>query len=597
MLETTGHGEAHPEAMAPAQRGERCLWFPRTLASAGGAMVERVLSARGLRPGPGRDAFLNPLLVALHDPSLIPDLDRAAERLLRAAREGERIVIYGDYDVDGISSIAILFHTLRALAPGCGPGWYVPHRLEEGYGLNSEAIAQLCREGARVIVSVDCGVTAREPALVARRAGVDLIITDHHNPPASVEDLPQAFAVVHPRRPDSAYPFGELCGAGVAYKLAWRMCTLASGGRKVSETTRALLIDLLGPAAMGVIADVVPLLGENRVIARHGLGRIRGSSIEGLRALVRACGLDSEKVRADHVGFSLAPRLNACGRLGHAADAVELLTTATGERAVHIATGLSRLNDERRREEQRIAEQALTLATREGMSGPDRRAVVLCDPAWHAGIVGIVCTRLVERLHRPAILMSVTAGVCHGSGRSVPGFNLHDALVSCADLLESFGGHDMAAGLRVRQDRLGAFVERFTGIANERLSEGDLVGRLTYDCDAELRELSRPAVEQFEALGPFGRANEPVRVRLRGLTLARGGETFGDLNRHLRLRVTGPGAAREVTLVAWRWGEHAAKFPRGGTLDAVVAPKVSSWSGAVEAEVLDVAPGAGSGLA
>lgn len=573
------------------------MWYPRAGVGAGGSLVERVLSARGLHPGPERDAFLNPLLVALHDPSLIPDLDRAAERLLRAARAGERIVIYGDYDVDGITSIAILFHTLRALVPGCEPAWYVPHRLEEGYGLNSEAIAQLCREGAGVIVSVDCGVTAREPALVAKRAGVDLIITDHHNPPASMEDLPEAFAVIHPRRPDSTYPFGELCGAGVAYKLAWRLCTLESGGRKVSDATRALLIDLLGPAAMGVIADVVPLLGENRVIARQGLKRIRGSSIEGLRALVKACGLDSEKVQADHVGFSLAPRLNACGRLGHAAEAVELLTTATGERAVQIATGLSRLNDERRREEQRIAEQALSLAAREGMTGPQRRAVVLCDPAWHAGIVGIVCSRLVERLHRPAILMSVTEGVCHGSGRSVQGFNLHGALSECADLLESFGGHDMAAGLRVRQDRLGAFVERFTGIANERIGEGDLVGRLTYDCDADLAELSKHAVEQLDALGPFGRANEPVRVRLRGLTLARGGETFGDMNRHLRLRVTGAGAAREVTLIAWKWGEQAAKFQRGGSLDAVVAPKVSSWSGAVEGEVLDVAPGAGSGLA
>jgi len=192
--------------------------------------------------------------------------------------------------------------------------------------------------------------------------------------------------------------------------------------------------------------------------------------------------------------------------------------------------------------------------------------------------------------------MSVTGGVCHGSGRSVPGFNLHGALASCADLLESFGGHDMAAGLRVRQDRLGAFVERFTMIANERLSAAELVGRLTYDCDADLRELSGSAVAQLDALGPFGRANEPVRVRVRGLTLARGAETFGDMNRHLKLRVTGPGAAREVTLIAWKWGEHAAKFPRGGTLDAVIAPKVSSWSGAVEGEVLDVAPGAGSGL-
>ena len=234
-------------------------------AGGGAGLAERVLAARGVT-GAEATAFLDPRLSGLHDPSLIPDLDRAAERLLAALEKRELVVIYGDYDVDGITASAILFHMFRLLKPEAPLRMYVPHRVDEGYGLNSEAISHLADQGARVIVSVDCGVTAVGPASVARARGVDLIITDHHNPPQRVEDLPAAYAVVHPRRPDSAYPFGELSGAGVAYKLAWRLATLASGSNRASPAARELLVDLLGFAALGAIADVVPLVGENRVI-------------------------------------------------------------------------------------------------------------------------------------------------------------------------------------------------------------------------------------------------------------------------------------------------------------------------------------------
>jgi single-stranded-DNA-specific exonuclease len=269
-----------------------------------------------------------------------------------------------------------------------------------GTGSMKRRSARLSRKGARLIVSVDCGVTAREPARVARELGVDLIITDHHNPPATVEELPDAYAVVHPRHPLSTYPFGELCGAGVAYKLAWRLCTLACGSERIDPAMRELLLELLAPCALGVIADVVPLVDENRVIARFGLAKVKTSQIAGLRALVKASGLDGEKVSAEDVGFKLAPRLNACGRMGHAREAVELLTTAKGERAAEIAADLTRKNDERREVERRIFEEAAAMAQERGMTSPECRAIVLANASWHTGVVGIVCSRLVEKFHR-----------------------------------------------------------------------------------------------------------------------------------------------------------------------------------------------------
>jgi single-stranded-DNA-specific exonuclease len=317
--------------------------------SLGLPLCQRILAARGLTAPAALDHYLSPKLTQLHDPSLIPELDRAAERILRALADHEPIVIYGDYDVDGVTGTAILWHMLRALAPEAPVRTYVPHRLEEGYGLNAAAIRELAADGARLIVSVDCGITALEPARAAREAGIDLIITDHHNPPAKLEDLPHAYAVVHPRRPDSEYPFGDLSGAGVAYKLAWRLATMHAGcaagpGGRVDPRIRELLVDLLAFAALGAVADIVPLLGENRVLVRHGLVRVKHSRFIGLRALVEASGLAGEDVDAMAVGFRLGPRLNAAGRMGHAREANELFTTADPPRSSRNKTSSAALS-------------------------------------------------------------------------------------------------------------------------------------------------------------------------------------------------------------------------------------------------------------
>lgn len=551
-------------------------------------LVDRILESRGIT-GPGAASFLDPSLKDLHDPSRMPDLDRAAARLFDAARAGERIVIYGDYDVDGISASAILFHTLRHLVPGANVSCYIPHRLDEGYGLNEDAVASLADEGAAVIVTVDCGVTAVGPAAVAKARGVDLIITDHHTPPATEDLLPDAYAVVHPRRPGSLYPFGDLSGSAVAFKLAWRLATLACGGTRTDEPTRALLLELLGLASLGVIADVVPLVGENRVIARFGLSRLRGSRFPGLSALIEASGLSGGRVEAEHVGYRLGPRLNACGRLGHAREALELLTTATGARAAEIAAALTALNDERREVERRITEHAERLAVEAGMTTAGRRAIVLAHEDWHQGVVGIACSRLVGRFHRPTILMQRHGDECHGSGRSIDGFSLHGALDACRGHLIGFGGHDMAAGVRVRADRVRDFAEAFIEEANRGIAPEQLAPALTFDTEAGADELTVAAAGDLARVGPFGRDNPKVRVVLRGAVVIGRPKLMGATGEHASLQVRHSG--RVMRVVAFSWAARLAELPDGVRCDLMIEPTINRWNGtaSVEGELVDLA--------
>jgi single-stranded-DNA-specific exonuclease len=578
------------------------VWRDAVAVAVPGAAVlfDRVLAARGLA-GPGAGAFLDPRLTQLHDPSLMPDMDRAAERLIGALRGGEAVVIYGDYDADGITATAILFHLMRGLFPGARVSTYVPHR-DEGYGLSVAALEMLAAAGARVVVSVDCGVTAVEPARAARAAGVDLIITDHHNPPAEGQPLPGAYALVHPRLPGSAYPFGELSGAGVAYKLAWRMATLHAGGDRAHPAVRQLLVDLLAFAALGSVADVVPLLGENRVLVRFGMERIKHSPLLGLRALVEASGLAGANVGTMDAGFKLAPRLNAGGRMAHAQTAVELFTTDDPERARHLADELTRHNNHRRTVERAIAAQAAGLAESLGQTGPERRVIVLADPgepgcegAWAKGVVGIVCSRLVERYGRPTVLLCRDAetGQLHGSGRSIEGFNLHGALCACADLLTSFGGHDMAAGLKLSPTNLGAFTERLTGLANAAIAPGDLLPAVRVDAAATLGELTVEAVGRLCQLEPFGAGNPPVHVVCAGVVLDLAAQPMGSGGEHLALTLRDGGAGarqRALRCVAWKFGEHRGRLAAGVKLDVVLRPNISRYAGrqSVEPEVVDL---------
>lgn len=565
-------------------RGLTHRWVVRAPGVGASGLVERVLGVRGLTDAGARERFLEPSLKDLHDPGLMPGIDRAASRMLEAMHAGDRIAIYGDYDVDGITATAILYRTIIALSPGASVDTFIPHR-DEGYGLSNDGINGLADAGARVIVSVDCGITAIEPAEAALRRGVDLIITDHHNPPSSEGELPRAFAIVHPRAPGSRYPFADLCGAGVAFKLAWRLATMHAGSDRVSDGIRSLLVELLAPAALGAIADVVPLVGENRVIARHGLPRVAHSPFVGIRALVDASGLSSDKVDAEDVGFRLAPRINACGRMGHAREALELMLTDDEAEARRIAQHLSRENERRRGVERAVVEQACGLVDEAGLDG--RRSIVLAHAAWARGVVGLAASRLVDRYCRPTVMLRLENGMAYGSARSIDGFNMHAGLEACAAHLSTWGGHDAAAGLSVEARKFEAFREAFEAHAASVLREEDLVPTVHVDCDAMVEELTVQGVEALERLAPFGAANPRVRTRLRGVRVAARPDVIGRDGKHIKVTFDG---AKPMRVVAWGWARHLDELEVGRELDVVVQPKVSRWGGrvSVEPELVDV---------
>lgn len=554
-------------------------------------LIDRLLAARGLTDPEQLEQFCEPRLQHLHDPGLMPGMELATSRIIDAIRRDQLIVIFGDYDVDGITATAILYHVIRTIKPDARVRTYVPHRLEEGYGINCDALRQLRSDGAELVISVDCGITAAESARTAREIGLDLIITDHHHLPESGE-LPDACAIVHPRLPGGRYPFGDLCGAGVAFKLAWRLATAWCDSERVSEALQQTLLSMLPLVALGTIADVVPLVGENRVLTTFGLRLIRQTPLIGLRALIEASKLMDEKIDSEKVGFVLGPRLNACGRLGHAGQAVRMFTDAPPEEAAAIAQELTRINEQRQRTERTILERAMQMADDAGMTADDRRMIILADPAWHPGVVGIVCSRLADRFGRPAILMQRNGAFCKGSARSVEGYSIHHGLSTCAELLTTFGGHDMAAGLTLPIANLEQFTEHMIAHANEHIASEDLLPAITVDCDAWLDELDVASVERLAGLSPFGRANPRPTLRVPGATVAEPPRQVGANGKHLvvKLRQETPRGRRVVRTVWWQAGSLAGDIAPGMQVDAAIDPKINEWQGrrSVEAEIRDV---------
>jgi single-stranded-DNA-specific exonuclease len=584
-------------AAAGAERGMTRRWVlpapvdPMAVAGSAGLppLVRRVFAARGFASEEALREFAHPTLRQLHDPSLMAGLDDAAGRLLDAARAGRRIVIYGDYDVDGVCATAILYHMLKTLCPAAAVDTYVPHRIEEGYGLNAAALRELAQRGTSVVVSVDCGVSALRAAEVAQDAGLELIITDHHNIQHDDDGqpmLPDAAAIVHPRLagPGGApYPCGELCGAGVAFKLAWRMATMHTGSDRVAPEIRELLLDLLALAGLATIADIVPLLDENRVIARFGLQRIQHTRLVGLDALLKVSKLVGANVGAIEAGFRLGPRLNACGRLGHAREAVELFTTDDPARAMAIARAFDELNAERRAMEARIFERACSMAEDAGMAD-EHRAIVLADPEWHPGVVGIVCSRLVERYGRPALLMQRGEELCKGSGRSVDGFNLHAGLTACSEHLTTYGGHNMAAGLSLANARLEAFTEAFLAHAATRITDEMLTPSLRIDAQASLDELNMATARALESMGPYGRANETPVILVRCVRLTGNAEPLGASGAHIRFQIGPEAGAPGIAVKGWNWGEHVRSLRRGMRVDVALKLEVNTFRGLASAE-------------
>src|ERR687893_229544 len=470
--------------------------------------VPPALAALLIQRGHGSEeaarSYLRPLLADLSDPYRLAGMAEAVEVIARSVRAGERIMVHGDYDVDGQCSSALLTRALRVAGADVVP--FLPHRLRDGYDFGPAGLEAARVAGASLVVTCDCGITAYDTVLAARAAGIGVVVTDHHLPG---DQLPPALAVVDPQRVDDSSGANQLCGTGIAFKLVQALVPALG----LPPNLPFHLLDLV---ALATVADVVPLQGENRILVKHGLKLLHDSRWPGLRALLDATGLSGKEVRAYHLGFILGPRLNAAGRVGDATDGLRLLLCEDPEEAATLAQRLESLNLERQALDQRILEEALEQVERTG--NPDRDAgFVLSGDGWHPGVVGIVASRVVERYGRPTFLIAFDGDIGKGSGRSTSRFNLHSALLECGDLLERFGGHHMAAGLTIRRDQLDAFRERFAEVARERLAPEDLGPEQRVDLEVSLPEITRDLERLCRYLEPCGQGNPSPVFGVRGV--------------------------------------------------------------------------------
>jgi single-stranded-DNA-specific exonuclease len=530
------------------------------------SITARLLSIRGLGDLEAARRFLKPSLDDLHDPFALADMGRAVDRILAAIDRRERIAIHGDYDVDGVTSTVILRRALELL--GADVTHFIPERLRDGYGLQSASLDRLHAEGVQLVISVDCGIRGVEAAQRAKALGLDLIITDHHEPDT---ELPAAFAVVNPKRHDCTYPDKNLAGVGVALKLVQALC--------MRRERLSWLPAFVKIAAIGTLADVVPLVGENRVIAKLGLGMLsRGPHKIGLRSLLDVCGLTGKEIDSYHIGFVLAPRVNAAGRMSTPDIAARLLLAADetmGVEARELAEQLNSENLRRQQEEAEIVAQARKLVETDLEIG-SRTVIVVAGDGWHRGVIGIVASKLVDAFHRPAIVLSIDGGVAHGSCRSIPSFNLLAALESCAGLLMKFGGHKQAAGLTIESARIREFRAQINDHADDRLAPDDLRPRLWIDGSLAFRSINEQVASELLTLAPFGAGNPNPIFRTSRVEVVDGPRRVKE--RHLKMAFKQDG--RVMRGIAWRASEREEFVSEHrAAIDLAFSLEQDTWNG------------------
>ena len=548
-------------------------------------LVAQVLINRGITEAENARVFLRPKLTDLIDPGQMPGIAPAVERLKQAITDKEKITVYGDYDVDGITGVAILWSVLTGL--GADVDYYIPHRVDEGYGLNAEAIEGLVKQGSKLLVTVDCGVTAFHSAEVAARLGLDLIITDHHQPDA---EMPQAVAIVHPAL-DESYPNQDSAGAMVAFKLAWALANEFSAGPKLEPKLREFMISATSLAAMGTVADVVDLRGENRVLTSYGLKALPDCKLSGIQALIETAGLTGHQLDSFHIGFRLAPMLNAAGRMGHARLAVELLTSESPIRSMQIAEYLKEQNSQRQQCERKIFKQACEMIVEGDLNHPDRKSIVLANESWHTGVIGIVASRIVDKFYRPTIMINTAStenGIAQGSGRSVPGFCLLSAIQACSHHLASFGGHKMAAGITIEHDKIDQFAAEFEAYARQNLNRGDETAKFHIDALVPLSEFRKEMVSELQLLGPFGQGNPEPTFATKGVRLAGPPKRVGAGREHLQLAITDNTAT--IRCIGFRFGKLEKKLLEHDFFDVAYQPQINTYNGnsSVEFVLTDV---------
>ncbi|MEO3947112.1 single-stranded-DNA-specific exonuclease RecJ [Gorillibacterium sp. CAU 1737] len=533
-------------------------------------IVGRLLASRGIIDPEEASRFLDADIQHFHDPYLLSGMKEAVGRIQRAIEQGERIRIYGDYDADGVSSTALLTRLFRVL--GAKFDSYIPHRVHEGYGLNRQAMERAMEAGINLIVTVDTGISAKEEIAYAAELGLDVVVTDHHEPPA---ELPDAIAVVNPKKPGCPYPEKQLAGAGVAFKLAHALL-------------QRVPVELMDIAAIGTVGDLMPLTGENRIIVKHGLDRIRRETYAGIKALFEVADVDRKSANAGHIGFTLAPRINASGRLDAADPALRLLTTDDAKEAADIALQLDLLNRERQRIVDEMTEEALQLAEQQPAS--PRRVLVVAKEGWNVGVIGIVASKLLERFYCPTVVLGIDAetGLAKGSARSIAGYDLYEALTGCADLMEHYGGHQAAAGMTLHASHLDELRDRLDQFAAKTLTEEDYQPILMADLECELDRSPLPWIRELEKLGPFGAGNPAPRFVFRDLRVL-DKKAMGKESRHLKLQVApGNGESKQTSL-------DAVGFGKGSLLDSISTTDridlfgeltINEWNGSVKPQVM-----------
>jgi single-stranded-DNA-specific exonuclease len=539
----------------------------------------RLLIGRGLDDLSEIRGFLSPRLQDLHDPYLLPDMDPAVSRIEASIAAGEKILVHGDYDADGMSATALLTLSLRRA--GADVESFVPHRTRDGYDLSEAGLVRAARIGASLILTADCGVTAVESIARARRQGRDVIVTDHHRPG---DRMPAALAIVNPMRTDSRYPFRPLAGVGVAFKLVQAL--FARAGIPEAEANQHL--DLV---AIGTVADQMPLQGENRILVKAGLRALGRSRKPGVRALLTRSGIAvSESIAAEQISFRVGPRLNSVGRMGSADAGLQLLVTEDLREAERLAGFLDRRNSERRQTDQRVYTEVESMVA-ERFDPAEDRAVVVWGDDWHPGVIGIVASRIVDATRRPAIVVSFDGDIGRGSGRSIGGFELHAALEELSDHLERYGGHRMAAGLSIRRERIESFARRFLEIARRDIGPEPVVETLEIDCDLGITEIDGELMRWLDRAGPFGEGNGAPVFISRGVRL-RQNRAVGPQRSHLQFMIEQEGERLEG--IGFGAGGRRSEAEESDSVDIAYRLEQNRWNGRtrVQAQLIDFRPSA-----
>lgn len=527
-------------------------------------VLAKILVNRGIDTPEKARFFLEAKLADLENPYKLRDMGKAVTRIKRALEQKERILVYGDYDVDGITSSSILVTELRK--KGGIVQYYIPNRLTEGYGLNREAIKNAIDQNIDLIITVDCGINSYEEVRMANNAGIDVIITDHHEPQ---DKLPEAVAVINPKRSDCDYPFKELAGVGVAFKL---IQALSYNGKWDKE-----LNDYLALTAIGTVADIMPLRDENRIIVKHGLKNIVTTTNLGLNTLIQQVGLGDGEINTGHIGFVIGPRLNAAGRLGNASDAIELFLTHDYERALAIVKKLENLNKERQRIEDRILSGAEKLI--EEIDLDEETIIVLYSEEWHEGVIGIVASKITEKFNRPTILFALKEDVGKGSGRSIASFNLFENLCKCETLLEKFGGHELAAGLTIKPENIPIFKEKINREASKVLKPRDLIPEIIIDAVIPFEAISYKLVTDLERLKPFGPGNPKPLFLINNLPVTNH-TWIGVDNRHLKI------FSKRIEGIGFHMDKYKAQIRTPDVINTVATIELNEWNGNIKPQLV-----------